>query len=363
MAEIYFLTHTLGAVRVGGTERAVAMLANQLSRWHTITVVSMMPEREAYFNLDENVSVDCLSLRHCDTSGLSAIGKVGWILLCALRLLRFVRRCSDDAIFVAHSARLGFVISLISLIVKRRFFVCEHQSHAVSMSLMYRDLRIRLYRGLAGIICLNEDDRRFFIRNGVRAFTLHNGVADSFLDASSGHFQKTVVYVGRCDENKNVLALVKIMLTTGLFSEGYRLSLTGGGPEVGRILDFIRKEGLQEAVEVHPFARDVISAYQRGSIFALTSRSEGFGLCLIEAMALGLPCVAFDVPSGPREIIRHGVNGYLIRVDDEFEFAAAIRNIESDYECFADAAKRTASSFSAETTGRKWSETLTAGMV
>ena len=48
----------------------------------------------------------------------------------------------------------------------------------------------------------------------------------------------------------------------------------------------------------------------------LTSHSEGFGMVLLEAISFGLPCISYDCPSGPRDIIENDVNGYLVPMDD-----------------------------------------------
>jgi glycosyltransferase involved in cell wall biosynthesis len=57
---------------------------------------------------------------------------------------------------------------------------------------------------------------------------------------------------------------------------------------------------------------DIESSYNDSSVFLMTSRTEAFGMVLIEAMACGVPCIAYDCPSGPRAIIEEGINGFLI---------------------------------------------------
>ena len=57
---------------------------------------------------------------------------------------------------------------------------------------------------------------------------------------------------------------------------------------------------------------DIQSAYNKSSVFLMTSRTEAFGMVLIEAMASGVPCIAYDCPSGPKSIIKEGINGFLI---------------------------------------------------
>jgi len=64
--------------------------------------------------------------------------------------------------------------------------------------------------------------------------------------------------------------------------------------------------------------------YLESSVLIMSSRSEGFGMVLIEAMACGVPCVSFDCPSGPRDIINHGEDGFLVEREDVYEMAKKI---------------------------------------
>ena len=73
-----------------------------------------------------------------------------------------------------------------------------------------------------------------------------------------------------------------------------------------------------------PHTSRIADYYSASSLFVFTSRMEGFGMVLLEAMSFGLPCISFDCPSGPRDIIDEGKNGFLIPCYDKELFAEKI---------------------------------------
>ena len=70
--------------------------------------------------------------------------------------------------------------------------------------------------------------------------------------------------------------------------------------------------------------------YAESSIFVLSSRYEGFGMVLIEAMSFGIPCVSFDCNYGPSDIIKDGEDGFLIKNGDEKDFAQKLQELMRD---------------------------------
>lgn len=78
----------------------------------------------------------------------------------------------------------------------------------------------------------------------------------------------------------------------------------------------INDAGISKQIQFYPPTQNINKIYQQASILVLPSRSEGFGMVLIEAMAYGIPCISFDCPCGPRDIIAHGVNGFLVEPND-----------------------------------------------
>jgi glycosyltransferase involved in cell wall biosynthesis len=94
---------------------------------------------------------------------------------------------------------------------------------------------------------------------------------------------------------------------------------------------------LSESLSLTPYivfsepVADIQNEYLSSSIMVLPSRSEGFGMVLIEAMACGLPCVSFDCPHGPADIIRHEEDGLLVKAEDVNALAASIiRLVQND---------------------------------
>jgi len=98
------------------------------------------------------------------------------------------------------------------------------------------------------------------------------------------------------------------------------LLLAGSGPLEQNLKELTVQKGLTNEIIFLGFVDDVASFMQSIDIFLLTSRWEGFGFVLAEAMAAGKPIVAFDISSNP-ELVHHGANGFLAEAFNTREFA------------------------------------------
>jgi glycosyltransferase involved in cell wall biosynthesis len=110
----------------------------------------------------------------------------------------------------------------------------------------------------------------------------------------------------------------------------FRMVLMGEGPEEKSLRDLAARLGVSDRVRFTGFLRNPYASLARAEVFVLPSRYEGFPNGLVEAMALGLPCVATRCPTGPEEILTDGADGLLVPVEDPGALAAAIERLLGD---------------------------------
>lgn len=92
----------------------------------------------------------------------------------------------------------------------------------------------------------------------------------------------------------------------------------------------IKNKDIEANVKLYEPVKNIVEKYLSSSIYVMTSRSEGFPMVLLEAMASGLPCIAYDCPSGPRAIIEEGKNGFLIEDGNINSFVEKLEQLIED---------------------------------
>ena len=141
-------------------------------------------------------------------------------------------------------------------------------------------------------------------------------------EASHGNRQR-VIAVGRYDRVKGFDLLIEAWKQVCQYHLEWHLDIYGAGnrEEYQQMAD---EMGLKDVVHCHGPVTDIDTQYISSSLFVLSSRNEGFGLVLVEAMAAGLPVVSFDCPCGPSDIIKNGEDGLLIENGNVQKLADAI---------------------------------------
>lgn len=173
--------------------------------------------------------------------------------------------------------------------------------------------------------------------------------------------EPVVLGVGRFDRPKGFDLLIDAFAQIAPRRPEWRLRLVGEGPEREPLLRQAAEAGLSNRIEILPWSDDPNERFRAARIFVLPSRGEGFPNVLVEAMAAGLPAVAFDCLSGPSDVIRPGHDGLLVETGDTFALAAALHRMIGDDDfriACARRAREVRTRFSRDSVFAKWEEVL-----
>ncbi|MDE7341910.1 MAG: glycosyltransferase [Lachnospiraceae bacterium] len=192
-----------------------------------------------------------------------------------------------------------------------------------------------LFPYASGVILQTERSRSFFSEKVSKtAVILPNSLNPLFMRKRfQGERDRRIVSVGRLDANKNHEMMIRAFAALADRYPEYTLTIYGEGELREALQKLICSFGLENRIFLPGVIPDVADQIEKAALFLLTSYSEGISNALIEAMALGLPVIATDVPSGgTQELIRHGVNGLVIPAGDEKALEKALDKLLSDKE-------------------------------
>lgn len=167
---------------------------------------------------------------------------------------------------------------------------------------------------------------------------------------------KKIIAVGRYDPIKGFDLLLNAWDLVVKKHPDWILNIYGGGDN-RPLKKSAQEKGLSDNFICNGPVKDIISKYCDSSIFVLSSRQEGFGLVLVEAMSCGVPCVSFACPSGPKEIVQDGLTGFLVDNGDIVQLAdKMIYLIEHPEErrSMGTHAKSSIDRFKIDTIGKQW---------
>ncbi|GHH49333.1 glycosyltransferase family 4 protein [Streptomyces candidus] len=195
-----------------------------------------------------------------------------------------------------------------------------------------RELRYR-YALLDAVTTVTEADARSYREKfglpGVRIEAMANIVPPARLAPADGE-GKVVVAAGRFAPGKRYDLLIRAFAQVVAAHPDWKLRIYGSGETAPKLRALIDELRLHNHVFLMGVADPLEAEWPKGSIAAVTSDLEAFGMTIVEAMRCGVPVVSTDCPHGPREIIRDGVDGRLVPMGDADAVARALLDLVED---------------------------------
>lgn len=318
----------------GGAERVAVMWANGFAeRGYDVTLVSNLFEDITY-ELSEKVR-----LRNLVSTNKNRLMKWGSSFFLVRKVLKeqkpdvvigVMRTCS----FVAKMASMGLGVPVV---------MTEHNSFErpkdARMSIGEKISKRNVNRLYDAVTVLTEADKALIGKRLKRVYVLPNPLSLKTVEIVPPK-EKRVLAAGRIDawHSKGFDVLIKafglLMKNEELRikSPGWRLQIagTGSGESLAYLKQLCRENGVEDSVDFLGFRTDIGNLFKQASVFVLSSRYEGFGLVLIEAMSQGCACVACDYKGRQREIIQDDSQGLCCEPDNVGALADALTKMMGD---------------------------------
>lgn len=171
------------------------------------------------------------------------------------------------------------------------------------------------------IVALTNSDAKSWKANNVIVIP---NIVDIHNHQHSPLTNKVALFAGRFNVQKGLERMLSAWKIIADKRSDWTLRLVGEGEQEEALIKQCRLLGIENQVIFGGKSNEMIQEYCDASLFLLTSRFEGLPMVLIEAISCGLPCVSFDCPHGPADIIDNGKNGMLVEDGNIGQFADAV---------------------------------------
>lgn len=367
--KIIYCTHSL--CNPGGMERVlvnkVTYLVNRL-HWDVSIVTTDQKSRPVFYPLPEGVKTTDLGINYSDDNVKSPAEKI----------LGYLKKKRKHKKLLSELLKREQADIVVSLYPSESSFIPDIKDGSKKVLELHFCKFFRLQYGRNGLLGLIDKWRTWQDERIVRKFdkfvvltnedkgywgNLHNiEVIPNAAMNMSGHFSDVtshrVIAVGRLDYQKGFDRLIqawKLIQKSALYAD-WHLDIFGQGEWHDKLQEMINDLHLTN-VHLNQPTNNIGNEYAQSSLIVMTSNYEGFGMVLVEAMACGVPAVAFDCKCGPKDIIDNNANGILVQNGDIKKLADAMMKLMKDETLrkkMSEQAKKVVRTYSEEAVMNKW---------
>lgn len=357
MANICFIHYDFTIV--GGVRTVCENLTAQLLKEHNIQILSLCKTGKG------DCAVFPAGITH--TFLLEKEYRLRWMLIkCFWTLIRYLKQNKIDVAFVLTEYP-GLISVPVQPFVKTKFVFCDHGS----IMSQWNDKKLRFMRKMASkcsdkTVVLTDESRKAYLERfplkEEKVCRIYN-----WLDKNLYHSPcyrpdaKRILSVGRFGKEKGYDMLLKIAALVLPAHPDWQWELCGDGEMFEQIKAESETMGLSGQLIFKGTVSGMDKLYQEYSLCVLTSYREGLPLVLLEAKANRLPLLSFDIVTGPREIIRDGVNGVLVPPYDIELFAKRLSELMEKRElriAYSEKSCLDLEKFSEETILQQWKDLI-----
>ncbi len=305
----------------GGAQRVIATVSGELAeKGHEVYLLIFSASSRDY-KISEKVKTEIMKNRYEDYQKMSSISRLSYIR-------KYLTKIKPD--IGVGFLQAGYALYMASAGLR----ICKVASVRVDPGVIdrYKGVRASLnrhwFKQADAVVLQTEGQREYAVKHHWKNITVIPNPVDELAVQSSEHMYdrecKRIVMAGRLVGQKNYELALRAFQKAAKRFRNIELSVFGEGTDKERIQKRIRELNLEKNVHLRGFSMDLLNEFAESDLFLLTSDYEGMPNSLMEAMAMGLPCIATDCPTGPGDLIEHKKNGFLVPMGDEETLAKQI---------------------------------------
>ncbi len=313
----------------GGVEQVTASLANALTETYEVHLLSLCQGGEVPYLLSPKVHYRVL---------LEEEERLRVMQKKLHPLLKQYFKENNIVAAIVQGNYPGFLVAPLRFSSKTKLIFCDHGA----LMNQWERKDIVFIRFLASLLChrtvtLTEQSRadycRKFFLSKKKVLCIYNWI-DLSLPHSSSYSASSQRFLsaGRFGPEKGFDVLIKAFAPAAKRHPEWSLDLFGDGEMMPTVKALVEEYGLSTRVNLLGMRSDLAERYGDYAFYVLPSHREGMPLVLLEAKANRLPILAFDVMTGPREIVRDGVDGILVPPEDVEELTQGLLTLMEDPE-------------------------------
>lgn len=316
--KVIFITNVLGN---GGSGRVMSTIASYLAEnEYNVEVYSFLSNYETY-KISNKIKSEVIK---CKSKNIY-LKKIERILK-----LRKIFKYNKDATIIAFEYFVNMQTIIASLFLKNKVIISERNDPSKHGNKFFvNKLRSLLYRFTDILVCQTNDAKEYFKHSiQQKTIVIPNPIMSNLPDRFDGERKKEIVTFCRIEAQKNLKLMVDAFALVNKEYPDYILSIYGDGSKKQELIEYVNEMNLNNSINFYGFTDNIHSKIIDKAMFVSSSDYEGISNSMIEAMAIGLPCVVTDCPcGGARMMINNNENGILVPVGDSIEMYEGMKKI------------------------------------
>lgn len=319
------------SLKNGGAERVVVTLANGLPTDLNIHIITFYKEKKNY-NINKNIKLHhCYATSFISKNSISAISNNIKLLF---RIYKIIKK-ENIKLIIGFTTTANILSVIIAKLLKLPVIISERANpYIFKPNKLWAKLRDIFYPK-CNVLVLQTKYSKSFYENKIppkKIAILPNPLSKPLTDLKDSSVKKEniILNVGRLDKNKSQDLLIRAF--SKINYTNWKLVLVGEGNKKNEYQRLVTSLNLDDHVIFTGAIKNVHYYYNKAKIFAFTSQSEGFPNALTEALHFGLACVSTNCKSGPSELIKQNINGYLIPVNNEQQLIKKLNKLTENNE-------------------------------